>query len=218
MVTKSYIDGKLKTLKTDIKRENNELMDKLEGMVYNLEKENDDVREQITKLEKRLDEGGYGDGEATNRLNDMEQHGRNSSIRIISMQDEDDKESVEDCVEKVVKFINDKMNVPVRSEDIDIAHRFGKFNKERPRSTIVKFTRMRTKHDVIKARRNLRGTGYVVFEDLTRLNQQTLKDKLKNVQNSYSLDGKLFVGKTFNNKFSRAIYCPQAKTIANICR
>ncbi|XP_060081921.1 sialoadhesin-like [Ylistrum balloti] len=120
---------------------------------------------------------------------------RKNSLRIAGLEDISPKVTAEECVEKIVTFVNDKLNVSLCSEDIDVAHRLGKFSKTKPRNVIVKFVRRRKRHQIIKSRRKLKGTGYTVSEDLTRLNQQKVRDaySLDYVKNSYSLDGKLFV-------------------------
>lgn len=198
MITKEYMDRKILRLKEDIKKEYREITERLEGRMFDLEKENERLGQRITHLEER-DEEMDDDRqevkkETKNRLNDLEQHGRKNSVRIFGLEDTA-RESVEECVDKVVGFVNDRLSLNVQNGDIDIAHRLGKFTGERPRSIIVKFTHRRTKHNIIKARKGLKGSGYTIFEDLTKLNQQKLKDayKLKSVSNSYSLDGKLFL-------------------------
>ncbi|XP_069103903.1 kinesin-related protein 1-like [Argopecten irradians] len=195
LITEDALDRKLEKLRSDIQREFSERIESLEDKVNILEQENDDLKETVSRLEENLDTTKEKLAELSGTHNDLEQQGRKNSLRIVGLKDPGDKESVEDCVLTIVDFVNDKLNVPLRESDIDIAHRLGRFDGSTPRNIIVKFTHRRKKAEIIRARKGLKGTKIVVYEDLTRYNQQRLKDayQLKCVKNSYSIDGKLFV-------------------------
>ncbi|OWF56252.1 Protein unc-13-like C [Mizuhopecten yessoensis] len=194
MLTREYLDRKITQLKEDICAENKEITDRLEGRIHDLETDNEDLRKTVESLEGEIGRLHAARGKADNKLNDLEQHGRKDSLRIMGLEDTSEKESVEECVEKIVEFVTDKLSVNLTRNDINIAHRLGNFNRAKPRSVIVKFTTRRMKHEIIRARRKLKNTRYVIFEDLTRDNQQILKDafQLECVKNTYSVDGKLF--------------------------
>ena len=90
-------------------------------------------------------------------------------------------------------------------KDIDIAHRLGRYSRDKPRGVIVKLVHRSKKHEIVRARRKLKGTRYTVFEDLTKVNQECLRQayKLKCVKNSYSVDRKLYV--VLNNDKKRRL-------------
>lgn len=190
LVTKDDMDRKIAKLGDEIRKENRDLVDKMKKRISALEDENKELRGAINSLEEQVSE--HGDMES--RLNDLEQQGRKNSIRIFGLRDTSTKETAEECVTEIVNFVNNNLNVTLREVDIDIAHRLGKFDKDRPRNVIVKFTHRRKKHEIIRARKELKGTGYTIFEDLTKHNQLILKDayKLSSVKNTFSVDGKLF--------------------------
>ncbi|XP_069109835.1 uncharacterized protein [Argopecten irradians] len=175
----------------DVRDENRELVEELRGRVFDLESENEKLRQTIGNLESEV---CNLQGSHITRLNDLEQHGRKNSLRIHGLEDISVSENVEECVDKIVKFVSSKLNVDISSGDIDIAHRLGKFNRDRPRNVIVKFTHRRKKIEIIRARSKLKKTRYTIFEDLTKINQQILKDayRLQCVKHSFSTDGKLF--------------------------
>lgn len=191
MITREYLDRKITSLKKDISDENKELIDRLEGKIIDLENENEDLKNTVEKLESRVEEIQE---KADGKINDLEQHGRKDSIRIIGLEDGSEQETVEECVVKVVNFVTDKLEVQLSKDDISIAHRLGRFRRNKPRNIIVKFTRRRKKHEIIRARKVLKKSGFIIFEDLTKVNQQILKDafQLECVKNTYSVDGKLF--------------------------
>ncbi|XP_033725206.1 uncharacterized protein LOC117315171 [Pecten maximus] len=113
----------------------------------------------------------------------------------IGLEDSNKNETVEECVEKIVKFAKEKLKVTIDNADIDIAHRLGMFQRDKPRNIICKFTHRRTKFEIIKQRKVLKGSRCYIVEDLTRTNQQRLKEafELRCVERSWSTDGKLFV-------------------------
>ena len=58
----------------------------------------------------------------------------------------------------------------IKTNDIDAAHRIGKPRGDKPPAIIVRFFRRDHRDQIIVKRRELRGTGYGITEDLTRLN------------------------------------------------
>ncbi|XP_060085981.1 uncharacterized protein LOC132565353 [Ylistrum balloti] len=198
-VTREYMESLITKLKeelqTEIHRENGEFINSLKWRISTLETENEDLKERVSVLEQRETESEVLVSNLENQLNDLEQQGRKNSVRIAGLHDHSPKESVEDCVKKVVDFANSQLKVLLSPEDIDIAHRLGRFNPERKRPVIVKCTHGRKKHEIIRTRRTLKGSGFTVWEDLTKINQQKLSEafRMECVQNSYSIDGKLFV-------------------------
>lgn len=194
MLTREYLDRKITQLKSDICAENREITDRLEGRIHELETDNEDLRKTVEYLEGEIDQLKASREKTEFQLNDLEQHGRKDSIRITGLDDPSEKETVEECVGKVVDFVTEKLGVELTKNEVSIAHRLGKYTREKPRNVIVKFTTRRKKHEIIRARRKLRGSRFVIFEDLTRENQRVLRDAfhLDCVKNTYSIDGKLF--------------------------
>ncbi|XP_069132016.1 uncharacterized protein [Argopecten irradians] len=210
-ITKEYMDGIVSKLKddiqTEIQRQNEELVNTLKVRINYLESENEELKEKVSLLEQRESDSEDTICELESKFNDLEQQGRKNSVRIFGLTDPSVKESAEECVKRVVEFSNSKLKVPLRTEDIDIAHRLGKFDQSKKRAVIVKFTHRTKKFEIIKSRRILRNSGITVSEDLTRINQQRLSEafRLNSVQNSYSIDGKLFVVLK-NGKKRRLLY------------
>ncbi|XP_069119362.1 uncharacterized protein [Argopecten irradians] len=189
------LEDKFEKLQNDLKRENRELIEVLEGRIFDLEKDNISLRKTVTELQDRYTELQKSQQWSEEKYNDLEQHGRKNSIRIFGLEDTSEKETVQECKEKVVSLVNSKLKVALRGDEIDITHRLGKFVHGKKRNVIVKFTHRTKKHEILRARKILKGTGISVFEDLTKYNQDRLKEAyhVNCVQNSYSIDGKLFV-------------------------
>ncbi|XP_069131783.1 uncharacterized protein [Argopecten irradians] len=158
LITSDTMEKMIHKLKSDIRKENEDMIQKLESRIFDLENSNDRLKQTVQSQEETIIELQKVQCEVYSKYNDLEQHGRKNSIRISGLRDTSDSESVDDCVKTVVSFVNRKLNIPVQSEDIDIAHRLGKFNKDRPRNIIIKFVHRRKKHEIIRARRQLKGT------------------------------------------------------------
>ena len=73
MITKEYFDNKVRKLKEDIRVENKELIERLEGRIFELETENEEQKEAQTSMESKF--------------NDLEQYGRKNSVRIFGLED-----------------------------------------------------------------------------------------------------------------------------------
>ncbi|XP_069109651.1 uncharacterized protein [Argopecten irradians] len=183
------------SLKEDIKKENRELVERLEGRVFDLEEQNDDLKQTVTRLEKNLADADDRIYELENKQNDLEQHGRKNSIRIVGLEDSNRNESVDECIGKIVKLVKDKLKIGINKHDIDIAHRLGPYQQGKLRNVICKFTHRTSKIDIVKQRKVLKGSGCYIMEDLTRKNQQRLKEafELDCVERTWSIDGKLFL-------------------------
>ena len=130
------------------------------------------------------------------QTNELEQYGRRNNVRITGI-DDSVAETAEMTTTKVVNLMNDKLSMSVSEHDVDISHRMGKFDQNKKRPIIVKFTRRHVQHDVMKNAKMLRGTGIYINEDLTKLNAKVLtavrvKDK-DNVARAWSFQGKLFL-------------------------
>ncbi|XP_069136110.1 uncharacterized protein [Argopecten irradians] len=188
LMTKDDMIFHMDKLRDEIRQENKEMIERLEGKVFDLENENERLRETVGQLETSVQIAEERIVHMARRDNALEQQGRKNSIRIVGL-NSDRTETAEVCVEKCAKFFRDNLKVDVKVTDIDIAHRLG------PRSTICKFVRRMKKFEVMKARKELKGKKIYIFEDLTQENQQILKRayELDCVENSWSIEGKLFV-------------------------
>ena len=107
--------------------------------------------------------------------NKIEQYSRRENLKIHGLKVEEHEE----CCEVVARMITKDLGIHLKDGDIAIAHpiptRVQKTSADGvpfPPPIIVKFsTAARNRRDeVIKRRRQLKGSGQVVYEDLTELN------------------------------------------------
>nr|KAG5691870.1 hypothetical protein BaRGS_033474 [Batillaria attramentaria] len=187
------------------------------GRMYQVEQENTSLKEELAQCRKEMedakrvaDEAKYEAGVARAQAGDLEQYGRRYNVRVFGVK-EDDDETVQQCEEKVLRIINEKLELKgIKSADVDAIHRLGKKPKprraeqnhsdsdsdteSRPRAIIVRFVSRKCTQDVLRNRRKLRGTKISIAEDLARDRYRLLRQvKEKEVDDAWSRDGKIFV-------------------------
>lgn len=177
MATKGDLTDAIDSAKEELILIMSERIEKLESRVLDLEMKNDRMCNRMVQLERRMDgadesigEVGFLAEKANYDINELEQYTRKSSIRIFGLEDEEDEEMKDTC-EKVVGFLSEKVKMEIENEDIDIAHRLGKYRTTQSRPVIVKFMCRRKKLESIEKRTNLKGSKYVIRDDLTKENQ-----------------------------------------------
>lgn len=126
-------------------------------------------------------------------VDEQEQYSRRSCLRINGIIG--DEGAPTENVESKLLSLAESHNIPVKPEDIDIAHRLGKPKPGYTRPVIVKFTNAKARQRVLAARKSL-GDVYV-NEDLTQLRQsihyharKLVKDK--KLERTWVAGGKVF--------------------------
>lgn len=108
--------------------------------------------------------------EANAKVESLEQYSRINNLRLYGVKEEKD----ENIMAVVTKVCTDKLNITVRPEDIDIAHRLrAKENGIRP--IIIRFVNRTIKKLIYKNKSKLKGTKIVLKEDLTPFRVSLLK-------------------------------------------
>ena len=125
--------------------------------------------------------------------NDTEQYNRRNNLRIHGLNIQPDT----NCCHAVREFVQSRLHLDLRDEDIDIAHVLpsrGDQPSNRTPAVIVRFQRREKRDNVLRARRILKGTPYSVSEDLTSLNVKTM-NRLRNsdrVRKTWSWNGRIY--------------------------
>ena len=101
------------------------------------------LKVEVKNLEKKAD--------------DQEQYSRRNCLLIHGWTET----KTEDTDEMVLDVINNKLNIEMSQISIDRSHRLGKRRGpgQKPRATIVKFTRYKYRHQVLSKKKLLKGTG-----------------------------------------------------------
>lgn len=182
-------------------------IDVLESRVYNLERERDGLTNKVDalkrekgELEDKLSSHEQKMINCERNANDHEQYVRGWNLRFFGFPEEEgEKETVGDCIDKVVKLANERLNVEIDRECIEIAHRTGQNRLPRQRAErvgehagasaggtgagrgakhrpiIVRFYSRLLRDELLTKRKVLKGSGISIGEDLTPVNFKLLK-------------------------------------------
>ena len=158
-------------------------MENSESKIITLNKESIDQRKLISDLENKIHT-------CLKWANQNEQYSRRNNIK--TSENEDTRLSV--C-----NFLKDKLGIKSKAGDIDAAHILPKGvnqigqKDERPPNIIVKFMSRDARDEAIRRRKQLKGSGIVILEDLTAMNVK-LMNRVNNhdqIERSWSQDGKI---------------------------
>ena len=122
------------------------------------------------------------------KLNNLEQYGRNCSIRIFGLQMDENQ-----TIDAVLNLLL-SININITAHDIIAAHLLKNLRNQNVPQCIVKFARPDIKNNVIYARKKLKGRTISIQEDLSVANKQLL-NRVKNderVQNAWSFKGEIW--------------------------
>jgi hypothetical protein len=200
LVTKDIFNSEIKALKTDIIESVSTKIQEIEGRMFELETENKQLKQEVNRckqkqddIEERLVQTLYAITLSNNKVNDLEQWTRKSSVRVFGLKDTNRNETHTESEEKVVNMVRNKLGIDIENT-VDIAHRVGRFSLDSDRSVIVKFKSRKQKIEVMKHRKKLKGTGISIAEDLTTVNHQLLRKTKENpiVETAWSSGGNIF--------------------------
>ena len=153
--------------------------------------------------------------------NDVEQYSRRLNIRIYGIIPKEN----ESFDETVLSVIRDNLHLDCDPSEIESAHPLPSrpnpslTNSHSTRSSfIVRFRRNQKRLEVLKNRRQLKGSGISVTEDLTTMNSQLLT-RLHNdarIQSSWSWNGRIFaIAKSSGKKISIKPFSDLDKLLSN---
>lgn len=131
----------------------NQKLEKFESKIKTFE-------EKITTLEKTIE--------------NMQQAEKINNICIYGINENNNM----DLKELIPEILNEKTQLEITSEDIDMCFRIGKKseNVQKPRPIIIKFKNYTTKHRVLRNCSKLKGTRIFVTEDLIKPKRELLRE------------------------------------------
>ena len=106
------------------------------------------------------------------KCNENEQYSRRANIRIFGIPED----KGEDCMKKILAFLNEQLGLTFKESDIDRVHRVGRSRMNATRAMIVKFMAYRSKVQVLKIKKiKIAGKKIYINEDLTYCNLRHLQ-------------------------------------------
>ena len=178
-----------------------EEVEKLRSEVFELSRLNDSLTERLHKFERKCEALQEDVTTLRNSLvveresrNDLEQYGRREN-RFVKLGPDSSSETTTQREDQALAIINEKLKLEhITKQHISVARRVGQFSKGYQRQVIVRSVSRRHRIEVIQARRNLKGSGIAIVEDLTPLNKERLDrvSKHKAVRSTWTKDGRIF--------------------------
>lgn len=150
----------------------------------------------VKKYLRELDDTVKEHGE---RIDSDEQYSRRNCLLLHGVPER----PAEDIVETVMTFVNTKLKVPLRLEDIDRCHRMGPMRRNaaeavragRPRTIIIKLTRYIVRESIWENKKVLKGSGLLITESLTPERAKLLREakEIAGFRNVWTHDGRIVV-------------------------
>ena len=174
----------------------------LDRRVHDLEEENQKLRQQVSLLEsakveteEKIEKMRREVQEVKRHAIQNEQYSRRENIRIFGL-----KGSPGENIEQKVMELSKEIGVQIPKEEIYAAHRVP--STVSPQPVIVRFTNRDIKAKILKARRNLKGKGITIVEDLCHELQGLFNrvNKDERVYKAWSWNGKVFFTKERNGQ------------------
>lgn len=185
----------IKEMKDDLLKSVIGRIEKIEGYLFETQKENDKLKEEIRQLKQEADiskdekiqlqrECEKSMKTIEGKLNDLEQYDRRNNVRVTGIKDKE-RETAEDTIKTVIETLNSEIpGLNLEENDIDVAHRLGKFEQGKKRQIIVRLKRRMIKYKIMRQKKSLKGKNIYISEDLTKLNQEvfsSVRKKMKDV-------------------------------------
>jgi len=174
-------------LKTEMERvveSLNKKIDKLESRLYDIEKMNDGLTNALSAEKKKnaellckVETNIKNNTQLFKAQNEQEQYMRRWNCRVFKVK-EVEGETADQCAQKCVDVFGQKIGVKVSMADIEVAHRTGApptKDKPNPRPILVRFFSRQKRDLVLSQRKNLKGLGVSVGDDLTKANYILLR-------------------------------------------
>lgn len=146
--------------------------------------------EVISEMKKSLIEKDKQICELEAKIDDQEQYQRRQCLRLFGVKEEEGEDT-----DAISMQIAEKIGVELNVADIDRSHRVGRRDTDRPRPIIIKFVSYRKRGEIFRKKKNLKGSGMVLREDLSRMRHNLLKEAIAKfgLHNVWTNDGDIIV-------------------------
>ena len=148
------------------------------------------LKDEVEVLKDEVSFNGSKGLDLSFTLDRLEQYTRKNSVRAYDIPEEEG----EHLQEKMLKVLNDELNVKLNSNDIDIIHRVGRFSPGKPRAVLIKFMSHKSKELVMRNKR--KATGVKFREDLATnvkkaFDHISINRRNYNVESVWTIDGRI---------------------------
>ena len=132
--------------------------------------ENETLNNELVKIRSEREIENDNIISAKHRSIENDQYARRTNIVIYGIK--------EKYKENTVETIKEKLKMTLNKDEIEVCHMLSPQTRGIVRLIVVRFRFRDTKWDVMKCRKNLKGTGIVFSEDLCKEMRELLKELL----------------------------------------
>ena len=182
-------------------------VERLQGEIFDLQENNkkltkelEDYRQRETEMKSQVEEAKFNAKLAEQRSNQNEQYSRLWNLKILFIPEKSGnaQETLEESEKEALRVFHDLLGLRhITPEHLDAVHRIGEKREGRTRPIIVCIVSRRTRLEVLRKRRKLKGSDpkVVIVEDLTRSNYQSFLrvSEHPGTLRAGNKDGKIFV-------------------------
>lgn len=125
------------------------------------------------------------------KVDNIQQQAKRNNIRLMCVPED----RGEQLNYKVMKLFKEKLNMDIKPHDILATYRVGSSKNDRPRHIVVNLRENSVKMNIYKNKKLLKGTGFVMKEDLTpsRLLAFQKASERYGFKNVWTVNGTIFV-------------------------
>lgn len=169
----------------------NKIEEQFDKKFENLESKLNILCDKFSALEKAVEKNEKIVCEINKRMDEIEQNQRNKTLRFVGINESEG----EQLVSTITNIVNITLKVKCTVTDISNIYRVGKPSNEKSRAILVEFVSYLKRNEIINARKLLKNTGIIMYEDLTgkRYKLLQLAKKKYGVHNAWTRGGRLYV-------------------------
>jgi hypothetical protein len=173
--------------------------DQLEKKYQKLADENSELKQQVLQLKSKCDSLELAQ-------DDLDQYSRSKNLLIHGIPQTADEGTGNNLEARVLQDLNNKLGLNLEPMDITALHRNGPSGlranigtaASRPAPVLIQFLRRAKKNTLLQNRRNLKGTGVSVSEQLTAKRVKLLFEasdlqKANKLQGAWAHEGKILI-------------------------
>lgn len=141
-------------------------VDHVEGGLSMLEKDVGDVKKAFTVLDARSKERYTS---LSQKVLYQEAYSRRENLKFVGIPETKERESGDETKGVLFNFLEEKLHLEdAKGIEFQRVHRLGRASNGQPRLIIARFLRYADREYVLHKARNLKGTNFVIYEDLPK--------------------------------------------------
>nr|CAH7733245.1 unnamed protein product [Callosobruchus chinensis] len=167
--------------------------------IMELNKKFDEMQNDMVQVKQIANSNEIKIEESNRKIEQLQQFSKRCNLRVFGIPESNN----EKCREVLHNVIKTKLKLTsITPEDIEMAYRCGSKKEGPPRAILVRFYSAKMKNEVYFNKKNLKGSGITIREDLTATRMKIVKEKMSIYGNKsvWTNDGKILWLENGNGK------------------